>query len=175
MNGKKAIHMINGDTDHRVRSYSIVRVESPIEARAETGEEGSPSTWTHMKHPYYAKGMSISLLVRSGPLRTKDGVRELSRFLLAALGKTDEYVEVCGGFRPPLLCPHNLLIEKGIPSPSRKLHFGQSTRGSEASCVWAYRTLLAEGKLKDAYVPEWFFEEGWLGIYEGAEQWPGLY
>jgi hypothetical protein len=175
MMGKKPIHMINGDTDYRTNGYSIVCVGSPIEARAEMEGRSGPCTWTHMKHPFYAKGSSITVTVRSGLLRTKDGVRELSRFLLATLGKTEEYVEVSGGFRAPLLCAHNLLLKKKIPSPVKKKHFGQSVRGSEQSCVWAYRTLLAEGKLEGAYIPEWFIEEGWLGIYEGAEEKHGLY
>ncbi|HXK37871.1 MAG TPA: hypothetical protein VJ579_02290 [Candidatus Paceibacterota bacterium] len=175
MNGKKGIHMINGDTDHRTHGYAVVRVESPLESRAEMGKHRAASTWSNLTHPFCAKGRSVVVTVREGLLRTKDGVRELSRFLLAALGKTDEYVEVSGGFSAPLKCAHNRLIEKRIPSPSQKKHFGQSVRGSEQHCVWAYRTLLAEGKLEGAYVPKWFIEEDWLGIYKGAEEKPGLY
>lgn len=175
MCGKKGIHMINGDTDHRTHGYAVVRVESPLEARAEVGARGLGSTWTHLRHPFCAKGRSIAVTVRAGLLRTKDGVRELSRFLLATLGKTEEYVEVSGGFRAPLYHAHNLLIRKRIPSPSKEKHFGQWTRGCEEFNVWAYRTLLAEGKLEGAYVPEWFMEEGWLAIYEGTEEKPGLF
>jgi hypothetical protein len=174
-NGKKGIHMINGDTDHRTHGYSIVSVQSPIEARTAIGEQRSPSTWAHMKHPFCASGKSVVVTVRSGLLRTEDGVRELSRFLRAALGTTEEYVEVCGGFSAPFKSAHNLLIEKGIPSPSPKKHFGQWTRGSEEYCVWAYRTLLAEGELEGAYIPNWFIEEGWLDIYKDAEDKPGCY
>jgi len=175
MQGKKGIHMINGDTDHRTHGYAVISIESPVEARAKMGEHRGASTWTHLRHPFYAKGRSIAVTVSAGLLRTKDGVRELSRFLLAALGKTGEYVEVSGGFRAPLYHAHNLLIMKNIPSPRREKHFGQWTRGSEEFCVWAYRTLLAEGKLEGAYVPDWFTKEGWLAIYEGSEEKPGLF
>lgn len=175
MNGKKPIHMINGDTDHRVRGYAVVRIESPLEARANIEEGVAGSTWTHLQHPYRAKGRSIALTVRTGLLRSKDGVRELARFLRAVLGKTDEYVEVSGGFQAPLLHAHNLLIQKGIPSPAEGKRFGQWTRGCEEFNVWAYRTLLAEGKLEGAYVPEWFLEEGWLDIYAGSPEKPGLF
>lgn len=174
MLGKKPIHMINGDTNYRTHGYSVVSVESPVESRAEM-EKPRGCSWTHMKHPFHAKGTAIAVMVHSGLLRTKDGVRELSRFLLAALGKTDEFVEVCGGFQAPLYHAHNLLIEMGIPSPSKEKHYGQWTRGCEEFNVWAYRTLLAEGKLEGAYVPEWFLEEGWLATYEGTEEKPGLF
>ena len=50
-----------------------------------------------------------------------------------------------------------------------------STRGSEHSCVWEYRTLQREGRLAGAFVPAWFHRENWLGKYENAVERHGAF
>jgi len=102
-------------------------------------------------------------------MRSAEGVEELVRLLRASLGIDQRtYVEISGGFRAPMKCAHNRLIELHRQS-------GNVARGSEQHCVWTYRTLQAEGVLNHAFVPRWFIREGWLDIYKGAEVQPGLY
>jgi hypothetical protein len=129
-------------------------------------------SFTHVKHPYYVEGRELYCSLRMNALRTKRGVAELTYILSAAIGKSDEFVEVSGGFRPPLQNPHNRLLELGMKMPGDK----RRPRGSEHHCVWAYRTLHKEGitVLLQAHIPTWFLEEGWLGIYENAKVQHGI-
>ncbi len=170
MKGKRAAHMLNGDTDYRTHPNAIIAVSSPEDARALVLERRGGSSWTHLLHPYHAKGTAIEMVVSAGALRTVSGIDELVAFLRAALEKSEEYVCVSGGFRAPYRCAHNMLVDKKMEHPT-----GREVRGSEEHCVWAYHTLQAEGALSGSLIPQWFLDEGWLEIYKDAEMRHGLY
>lgn len=180
-NEQKPACLINGDTDHICRmeggrstvlGYCFCPEESVVVTDGRPLKSVRQLSWSHVKHPYYAKGREFYCSLHVNALRSKGGVEELVRVLRAAIGKSEEFVEVSGGFRAPFQIPHNRLLELGIKMPGEK----RSPRGSEAFCVWAYRTLLREGAkvLHQAQVPSWFLREGWLSIYENAEERHGI-
>ncbi len=178
MRGRESEHMINGDTDYLVRGNVVTYVRCPRAAQADLGGKYRSTTFSNVIHPYRASGSSFELTLKLEELLKPGGIEELAAFVRAALGLDGDYVEVSGGFHPPLHYPHNRLVQTDTPSPwprANNGHSGHLARGSEAHCVWAYRTLEREGELADAFIPSWFEREGWLKIYEGAETYHGLY
>lgn len=179
MNGQKSVGMVNGATDAYIHNTAVKSIYCPDEARANLDQPSYGGSWNHVRHPFYAVGHSVTLEVITTKLRSAEGIQELMQLLRASLGMDEHYVEVSGGFGPPLKCPHNRLLEIGQKSPWPEADYirraGNVARGSEAHCVWAYRTLQEEGVLKQAHIPSWFFEEDWLGVYKDAEIRPGLY
>jgi hypothetical protein len=106
----------------------------------------------------------------------EEGTDELLKILQAALELSDGYVGVSGGFNPPLVSPHNLCVYLKVRSPYPGAYRQGSphlARGSEGHCVWAYRVLKSEDQLIGAYIPDWFFKEGWLQLYERYDRLPG--
>lgn len=178
MNGWKPVGMVNGDTDAYISSDAIRSLRAPKEARTKSDNDIFGSSWGHVNHPFHAKGRSITVGIVTSKMRSKEGVDTLVKMLRAALGLDNTYVEISGGFKPPLRCAHNRVVELGIRSPYPRAdnsRTGHLTRGSEAHCVWAYRTLKKEGVLDKAFIPSWFQKEGWLNIYKGAKVEAGLY
>lgn len=174
----KAVGMVNGDTDAYIRGDSIKSLYCPKAAQADTGKQNFGTSWSNVKHPYRAQGQSMTVSVRAAHMRSSAAVEGFAQFLRASLNLDNTYVEISGGFRPPLKCPHNRLLEARRTSPwpgASRGSSGHVARGSEAYCVWAHRVLEEEGALTKAYVPSWFKSEGWLEIYKGAEVRHGLY
>lgn len=164
--GKKSFCMINGSTDAYIRGgdCGIHRVFSPEESRVE-GESMFGSTWSKMKHPFYAEGKTLGVEFSSTLCMSKSGYDTLYDFLLAALNLSDGYVSISGGFNPPYDYPENVCNRKRIPSPAAKQGGRRNARGSEHNCVWEYQTLKNEGLLNKSQAPDWFHKEGWLNIY----------
>ena len=179
MSGAKEVGMINGYTDAYISGKTVRSVYCPrVSQSIRTQQQQCFGSWNHVKHPFCAVGRSLTIAVNSLHMRSKEGVQELINFLQATLSRHNKYVGISGGFYPPMKSAHNLLLEKELRSPWPGADYtrgGHLARGSEAHCVWAYRTLQTEGFLKQSYVPSWFLNEGWLTIYEGAEVRPGLY
>jgi hypothetical protein len=80
----------------------------------------------------------------------------LVKLVRAALEEDDTFIGVSGGFSPPFDSPYNVRMVRGAR---------HHVRGSENHCVWAYRTLKAEGRLDGAIIPKWFWDERWLDAY----------
>lgn len=178
MNGWEAVGMVNGSTDAYIRGNAVRSIYCPKASQSDRHDRNFGSSWNHVKHPFCATGRSMSARLITTKLRSREGVEELVELLSAALGQSKRYVEISGGFRAPMKCAHNRLLELGQRSPWPQAdHTGRGhvARGSEQHCVWAYRTLEAEGALEKARVPSWFLEEGGLNIYEGAEVHPTLF
>jgi|GEM_PF-4136403 len=178
MKGKKGTVLVNGDTDALIRGNAVTSIHAPEAARANRHTPTYGGSWTHVKHPFYAVGRSMRVSVHVNRMRSREGVEELMEILRAALGQNNLYLEVSGGFRAPLKCGHNRLLEIGRHSPWPKAdytRYGNVARGSEEHCVWAYRVLEAEGVLAKSHIPSWFLKEGWLGIYQCAEVRHGLF
>lgn len=180
MNGKSSGGMVNGDTDAFLGNHAIEAIHCPVAAVAGDTSKTLGVTWTHVNHPYYAKGPVFIADISTTKIRSLDGMRKLTEVLRAALELDNQFIEISGGFRAPMRCPHNRLDEIKQSSPrTREPHDGRSSepRGSEAHCVWSYRVLRMEleGALEKAYIPSWFHREGWLKIYEGATVKHGLY
>ncbi len=177
MAGKQYSFLINGDTDYCCSSSVIRTLKAPWASRVRMGRQFN--TWTHVKHPYFAVGRTLDLSVSMVHIRTKEGVVEFVNFIRTALGLSDTYVGVSGGFRPPLESPHNRVVRTGGVSPYQQNpenHLGRDlARGSEGHCVWAHRVLLKEGVFEKAHVPRWFYREGWVELYKGAEVRHGQY
>ncbi len=177
MQGWKSVGMVNGDTDFYIRGCAVRHIYCPVAARSVRKQDFS-STWRNVKHPFYATGRSFSLSINTINIRSQEGVHELADLLRAALGKDERYVEINGGFRAPMQCAHNRLLDIGRKSPwphADRSGQGNIARGSEQHCVWAHRTLEKEGVLDQAHVPQWFYAEGWLDIYKGAKVRPTLF
>lgn len=169
MRGWKSVGMVNGDTDRYIRGNAVQGIYCPDDARS---YPSIASSWAHINHPFFAVGNCLSLKLVTTRLRSQEGVTELTELLRAVLEQDHRYVEINGGFCPPMKCAHNRLLELKQRSPWPLANYtksGHLARGSEAHCVWAYRTLEAEGALDQAYIPPWFYKEGWLKIYEGVE------
>lgn len=178
MNGCEAVGMVNGSTDAYIGGDAVRSIYCPKAAQSDRNGRNSMSSWNHVKHPFYATGRDMSVRLITTKLRSREGVEELVKLLRAALGQGKRYVEISGGFRAPMKCAHNRLLELGQRSPYPRASYSRSgnvARGSEEHCVWAFRTLKAEGMLEMAYVPSWFIQEDWLIIYEGAEVRPTLF
>lgn len=178
MNGWEAVGMVNGATDAYIRGNAVRSIYCPKAAQSDRHGRNFGTSWNHVKHPFYAVGRSMSVRVITRKMRSREGVEELTKILRAALGQGNKYVEISGGFRAPMKCAHNRLLELNRRSPYPQANYsrtGHVTRGSEEHCVWAYRTLKAEGTLEKSHVPAWFIKEGWLKIYEGAEVHPTLF
>ena len=158
---------LNGSTDAYIRGKAVQSICSPPECR--TTARTLFSSWSHVNHPFFVTGKSFEMEISRTHFLSQEGMGEVTEILKAALGTTDKYVASIGGFNPPYRCPHNRLIDIR--------HSGKrpNPRGSEAHCVWAYRTLEKEGQLENTYIPDWFFKEKWLEKYEGAEYQPGVY
>ncbi|MDD5464206.1 MAG: hypothetical protein PHP62_03595, partial [Candidatus Moranbacteria bacterium] len=141
---KKSICMINGDTDAYIRGseLGITYVYSPEEARAK--KEGFGTSWSYMKHPFYAEGKTLGVGFSSTLCMSKMGYDALYQLLIAALNMNDLYIEVNGGFNSPYDFAQNILNRKGIKSPAGK-HGSHEVRGSEEDCVWEHQVLNAEG------------------------------
>ncbi len=178
MRGWHDVGLVNGDTDAFIRGSAVRSIHCPRTARTNTGRVGMGS-WSQVNHPYRVSGKWLTLTLDTINLCSKEGVEELARVLRASLMLERTYIAISGGFRAPLQSPHNRLVSTKRRSPwpqaGQRGEGGHLARGSEDHCVWAYRTLRREGVLKGSYVPEWFTQEGWLGIYDGAEVRPGLY
>lgn len=170
-----SVGMVNGSTDAYIAGNTIERVFSPEEARSGR-EKLLGSSWDHVNHPFYVDGCHIEIVVNASRLRSAEGTEELVNFLRASLNLDNKYVNISGGFKAPLRCAHNRLVELKKPSPWKEAERGvHLARGSEEHCVWAYRTLKTEGVLEKSHVPSWFLSEGWLDIYKDAEVRPGLF
>jgi hypothetical protein len=178
LNGWEEVGMINGDTDYLIRGKTVEHFYCPTEAQTGSDVQFKGSSWSHVKHPFRADGQDMQLEVDTTTIRSHEGVEELAKILRASLNLDKTYVAINGGFRPPMKCPNNRLLELRRQSPWPKANYsnqGHVARGSENHCVWAHRTLQEEGVLAESYIPSWFIPEGWLGIYEGAEIRPGIY
>jgi hypothetical protein len=178
MNGWQEVGMVNGATDAYISGKAVRSVFCPRASRVETGHRFLSSGWNYVKHPYQVTGQWMQLEVDTTMLRSEEGVAELVKVLRGSLGINKTYVAISGGFYPPIKSAHNRLVELRRPSPWPEAHKPRAqhlARGSEAHCVWTYRTLKEERKLNESYVPGWFKQEGWLGIYEGAEVRHGIY
>jgi hypothetical protein len=172
MSGWKAIGMVNGTTDAYIGGNAVRSICCPKAAQSDRHGRNFGSSWGRMKHPFYATGRSMGIGLTKTKVRSKEGVEELTELLRASLGLKKQYVEISGGFRAPLKCAHNRLLEINRRSPYLKAKYsrdGHVARGSEEHCVWAYRTLTDEGVIEKSHVPAWLLSEGWLEIYEGAE------
>ena len=161
--GAKEYSLINGNTDCNIRGNTVRYVMSPRASRPREIESLS-CTWAHVRHPFVGVGRSVDRRVCGHVVRTTAGVECLAAYRRAALRLDGRYIGVSGGFNPPLRYPSN---HCGIPY--------KSTRGSEHSCVWEYRTLQREGHLAGAFVPPWFHRENWLGKYENAVERHGAF
>ncbi len=178
MNGWKAVGMVNGATDAYIRGNAVRSIYCPKAAQSDRHGKNFGTSWDHVKHPFYAIGRSMSIRLITTKVRSREGVEELTELLRAALGQSKQYVEISGGFRAPMKCAHNRLLELNRRSPYPRADYsrtGNVARGSEEHCVWAYRTLKAEGTLEKSHVPAWFINEGWLEIYKGAKVRPTLF
>lgn len=179
MKGWREHRLVNGDTDALIRGSAVHSIYCPRASKEDTGRKTFSSHWAHVNHPYRASGQWVRFTVDTVKLCSREGVEELAGILRASLMLGQEYIAISGGFRAPMQCAHNRLLETKRRSPwphaGSRSEGGHVARGSEEHCVWAYRTLLHEGVLKNSYVPEWFEQEGWLGIYAGAEVRPGLF
>ncbi len=156
--------LINGATDALIRSTAISSVYAPIEARQEK-EGHSGSSWNYMKHPYKAIGKSFQFTLRGFYHSTKELVDDAVELILAALGNHPKgcYVGVSGGFYPTYDFPQNIAGRTGRKLPKKE------PRGSEKHCMWTYDVLTKEDELDKAYVPDWFYSENWLELFEGQE------
>lgn len=158
MQGPKDTWLINGSTNAVVCGKALRSVFAPpASLRAERSIFDS---WSYLKHPVYAYGASFEVEVNVATARTDEGEAEIQSLVAAALG-IGRYVAISGGFSTSLTYPQNL-IQKGLVAGVER------ARGSEAHCVWTYRTLQQEGNLAGSYVPAWFLREGWLEAYEAA-------
>ncbi len=178
MNGWKSVGMVNGDTDAYIGRKAVRSIHCPEAARSNPQKSVFGATWSHVKHPFYAVGQSVGIMLIATKIRSKEGAEELTSLLRAVLGLDKQYVQISGGFRAPMDCAHNRLIKLDRSSPyPRADHrtMGHLARGSEEHCVWAYRTLEQEGVLEKSYIPSWFISEGWLEIYKDAEVRPGAF
>jgi hypothetical protein len=180
MQDHEAVGMVNGATAAYIGGGAIKSINCPNAAQANTGKKSfGMDSWNHVKHPFCATGNRFQVTISSTKIRSAEGVEGLVQLLRAALSLDKKYVEISGGFNAPLKCAHNRLVEIGRKSPYPQADYnrrgGNVARGSEEHCVWAYRTLEDEGVLEKAYVPAWFMQEDWLGIYEGAEVRHGIY
>ncbi|KKR37739.1 MAG: hypothetical protein UT69_C0002G0001, partial [Candidatus Yanofskybacteria bacterium GW2011_GWE1_40_10] len=178
MNGKESVGMVNGATDAYIRGNAVRSIYCPEDAQATDPSKNFGTSWNHVKHPFYATGRSMAVKLITTKVRSAESMEELTQLLRAALGLDNKYVDISGGFNAPLKCGYNRIVELGIRSPYPQAEYrrgGNITRGSEQHCVWSYRVLKEEGQLEKAYIPSWFIKEGWLKIYEGAEERHGLY
>ncbi len=176
MNEWKQVGMVNGDTDYLIRGRAIGHFYCPMDAQTGNDLPYKGSTWSHVDHPFRAAGQTMQLEVDITKMCSAEGVDELAEVLRASLCLDETYVAISGGFQAPLKYPDNRLIETKRKSPYPNAgRGGHAARGSEAHCVWAYRTLQEEGVLDRSYVPAWFVREGWLEIYAGAEVKPGIF
>lgn len=169
MAGKKSLCLINGSTDAYIRGgeAGIYSVYSPEEAKVK--EKGSGTSWSYIKHPFYAEGKTLGVEISITLCLAKTGYQSLYNLLVAALNKGDKYVAVSGGFNSPYDHVGNVLSRKGIKSPAGR-HGAYDYRGSEDDCVWEHEVLKAEGKLTGALVPDWFHREGWTEIFAGEKR-----
>lgn len=177
MQGMHYEFLVNGATDAMVSGNAIRAVHCPTNQQSQKRDIFG-STWSHVGHPCRVTAKSFEVDILPLHVRTQSGIEEVTRFLRSALRLNDMYVGISGGFQPPMKCPDNRLLEIGRQSPypnASNERNGHLARGSEAHCVWTYRTLEEEGVLDKAYIPPWFKEEKWLDIYEGAEVRPGIY
>jgi len=167
---KQSFCMINGSTDYYIRGgdEGIRHVYSPEDAR--TNKDGFGTSWSYLKHPFYAEGKTLGVEFSATLCMAKSGYQTLYNLLSAALNRNNLYVSVNGGFNSPYDYPENILNRKGMPSPAGNQGGGHTVRGSEDDCVWEYRTLKKEGQLKNSLAPDWFFPEGWLDIYKGERK-----
>jgi len=177
LSGWKSTDMVNGATDayisHKSAHRTVRSISCPKAAQVDRHHGNFGTSWNHVKHPFCAIGRSVLLRLATTKVRSAGGVEELSNLLRASLGLDEKYVAISGGFLPPLARPPNRLNQIGRRSPWPKAaenqRMGNTVRGSESHCVWAYRVLREEGVLEQSHVPSWFIPEGWLEIYEGAE------
>lgn len=148
MQGWKKFGLVNGDTDSLIgkSKQGIDRLYCPPEAM---GIQKGFGSWSHVNHPFYAEGKSFIVEINEKILSI-DGMKSLMELLFAALNINNSYVPISGGFHSSYDHPGN---------------FSENARGSEDHCVWAYQTLGKEDKLKEAFVPEWFYNEKWLERY----------
>lgn len=175
--GTRKVALINGDTGACIGGASVTEVRCPKEAIA-LEQTFNHSGFGHVNHPFTAKGCALEIVLDSVRIRTREGIEHLREFLKGALAVEGRYVGVSGGFSPPLEYPENRLrsigrLESHASAYGR--HGAYITRGSEAACVWEYRTLEVEGALEGANVPSWFHREQWLDKYRDAEIRHGLF
>ncbi|MDD5342521.1 MAG: hypothetical protein PHI73_04285 [Patescibacteria group bacterium] len=153
--------MVNGATDRVLLRDEpgdpITYLSSPPECRTTDRAIDGSDTWNCINHPMRGRGQSFLIIVHPDACCTNRGFSLLVRFLTAALNLRRTYIEINGGFNPPYTLPHNV-VRQAVTAPK--------VRGSEGHCVWTYRTLQRERRLKGSLVPKWFFDEGWLDLYK---------
>ncbi len=136
--GRTEVAMVNGDTDGNIRGKAVRYLFSPKAARI---SDGVSSTWSKLKHPFYAAGNGFSAKLIPMQILSKEGVEEVVQMLLGALERDGKYIVISGGFRPPV----------GTPA----IHHAGRQLGSEQFCYWARQVLEEEGELAGAHIPSW--------------------
>jgi hypothetical protein len=164
MQGQHYSNLINGDTDALISGDAVRSVCAPAESTATEQHNIFGASWTKTLHPVKAEGQSFEVTISPRHVLSEKGVSTVVSLLADALGSTNTYVGVSGGFRSSYTHPANAVRRYGI-RPAR----GEA-RGSEGHCAWTYHTLQAEGKLAGSYVPEWFISEGWLKAYPAPRE-----
>lgn len=165
---------VNGATDAYLGNKAIHSIYCPKAAQHDRRARNFGSSWNHLNHPFCATGRSFRLAISSTKVRSQEGIEELIKVLQGALNMGSTYIRINQGFRPPLKRACNRLNELGRSDEAERLR-QNSSRGSEPSCVWEYRTLEREGVLAQAHVPSWVVDEGWLETYRTADVGPTMY
>jgi len=163
--GAKAICAVNGYTGALIgqKNGRVNSLDCPIQAAVSQANYA----WLRMKHPFKAEGDSFTAFWPPKHQLSDQDQAGLFGLLVAALNLDNSFVDIGGGFQPPLDYPSRVLEEKKIDSPYPGKRPDFPARGSEHSCVWEYLVLKREGVLEESFVPTWFLQEGWLDIYEG--------
>lgn len=157
LHGKTSARMVNGYTNAVVRGGFVQSIYCPDDVRSPLGKSGMDS-WSYVQHPYWLKSSQLIMAVDLGKMDNPQAQVEFQEILAAALGVGDTFLEINGGFNAPLPYPSNVYPDKTTKA-----------RGSEHKCVWEYRTLMEEGELENAFVPQWFVREDWMSIYQDIQ------
>lgn len=149
----KNFDLINGATDTVIGKEIIKRCYSPEESKI--SKESCSSSWSYMKHPYYAKGNSFKADINFALFLNKRSCDYIVQFIISLLNKNEKPIMVSGGFNSDFTHQENI----GNIFPYEK------ERGSESTVLWQYLTLKLEDNLKGSKIPEWFWKEKWLLSY----------
>jgi hypothetical protein len=177
MTGRESVVLVNGDTDAVICGQAIRSVKAPPASLYHSRSSSFLwSTWPYVNHPFYAAGNEIVLDMSQVTSLTPAGIEEIRVFVAGMLELQNSYIAISGGFRGPYEHPDNVRSKAGLRVGS----YGGKARGSEGRCVWAVEVLQREGALSQAYVPSWFYTEGWQDAYQrfGAKHddpWDSLY
>ena len=91
MNGQESVGMVNGDTDALIRGEAVRSIYCPENAQATDPNKNFGTSWGHVKHPFYATGPTVLFRLSTTKIRSAEGVKELARFIRAALGLDKKY------------------------------------------------------------------------------------